>query len=69
MRLAKGLILQSILIEILAKLPGTLLVALVFAPTKPQLLTFAFLRIIYTTITRWLQWGIKKSLKRSPIAE
>jgi len=58
--LAKGLILQGILLEILAKLLGTLLVARVFALTKPQLLTFAFLRIIYTTITRWLQWAHEK---------
>jgi hypothetical protein len=55
--LAKGLILQGILTEILAKLLGTLLVARVFALTKPQLLTFAFLSFIYTTITRWLQWA------------
>jgi hypothetical protein len=58
--LAKGLILQGILTEILAKLLGTLLVARVFALTKPQLLTFAFLRTIYTTITRWLQWAHEK---------
>lgn len=55
--LAHGLILQGILMEVLAKLLGTLLVARVFALTKPQLLTFAFLRIIYTTITSWLQWA------------
>ncbi len=55
--LAKGLILQGILLEVLAKLLGTLLIARVFALTKPQLLTFTFLRITYTTITRWLQWA------------
>lgn len=55
--LAHGLILQGILMEVLAKLLGTLLVARVFTLTKPQLLTFAFLRIIYTTITSWLQWA------------
>lgn len=58
--LAKGLILQGILVEVLAKLLGTLLVARVFALTKPQLLTFAFLRITYTTITGWLQWAHAK---------
>ncbi|MGZ8183660.1 MAG: hypothetical protein ACXWT1_17040 [Methylobacter sp.] len=58
--LAHGMILQGILIEVLAKLLGTLLVARVFALTKPQLLTFAFLMIIYTTITRWLQWAHQK---------
>jgi hypothetical protein len=58
--LANGLILQGILMEVLAKLLGTLLVARVFALTKPQLLTFTFLRITYTTITRWLQWAHAK---------
>jgi len=58
--LAKGLILQGILMEVLAKLLATLLVARVFALTKPQLLTFTFLRITYTTITRWLQWAHAK---------
>jgi len=58
--LVNGLILQSILVEVLAKLLGTLLVARVFALTKPQLLTFAFLGIIYSTIIRWLHWAHKK---------
>ena len=58
--LAKGMVLQGILVEVLAKLLGTLLVARVFALTKPQLLTFTFLRITYTTITRWLQWAHAK---------
>lgn len=58
--LAKGLILQGVLMEALAKLLGTLLVTRVFALTKPQLLTFAFLNFVYTTITRWLQWAHQK---------
>ncbi|MDI1356969.1 MAG: hypothetical protein PSU84_01995 [Methylobacter sp.] len=58
--IANGLILQGILTEVLAKLLGTLLVARVFALTKPQLLTFVFLMIIYTTITRWLKWAHDK---------
>jgi len=58
--IAKGFILQGILTELLAKILGTLLVARVFALTKPQLLTFAFLNIIYTTIIRWLQWAHSK---------
>jgi len=58
--IANGLILQGILTEVLAKLLGTLLVARVFALTKPQLLTFAFLNIIYTTITHWLHWAHDK---------
>ncbi|MGZ5027188.1 MAG: hypothetical protein ACXWAT_07270 [Methylobacter sp.] len=55
--LAHGLILQGILLELLAKLLGTVLIARVFALTKPQLLTFTFLRVTYTTITGWLQWA------------
>ncbi len=55
--LAHGLILQGILLELLAKLLGTVLIARVFALTKPQLLTFTLLRVIYTTITGWLQWA------------
>ncbi len=58
--IAKGLILQGLLIEILAKLLGTLLVARVFALTKPQLLSFAFLKVIYTYITAWLKWAHDK---------
>lgn len=58
--IAKGMILQGILMEVLAKLLGTLLVARVFALTKPQLLTYAFLDTIYTTITRWLHWAHDK---------
>jgi hypothetical protein len=58
--IAKGLILQGILTEVLAKLVGTLLVARVFALTKAQLLTFAFLRVTYTTIIYWLQWAHQK---------
>ena len=58
--LVNGLILQSVLMEVLAKLIGTLLVARVFALTKPQLLTFSFLSIIYSTIIRWLHWAHEK---------
>ena len=58
--LANGLILQGILLEVLAKLLGTLLISRVFALTKPQLLTFALMSIIYTHITRWLQWAHQK---------
>jgi hypothetical protein len=58
--MAKGSILQGIMLEVLAKLLGTLLVARVFALTKPQLLTFAFLNTVYTTITRWLHWAHDK---------
>lgn len=63
--IAKGMILQGILTEVLAKLLGTLLVARVFALTKPQLLTFAFLNSIYTTITCWLHWAHEKVIETS----
>ncbi|MEQ1528128.1 MAG: hypothetical protein ABL925_02350 [Methylococcales bacterium] len=55
--LASGLILQGLLLELMAKLLGTLLIARVFALTKPQLLSFAFLNYIYTTISSWLHWA------------
>ncbi len=58
--LANGLLVQGIVLELLAKLLGTLLVARVFALTKPQLLTFALLNLIYSTITGWLQWAHRK---------
>ena len=58
--LANGLILQGIFLEIVAKLLGTLLVARVFALTKPQLLTFHFFALIYHTITGWLRWAHAK---------
>jgi len=64
-RFPKGLIVQGILMEVLAKLLGTLLVARVFALTKPQLLTFAFLLTVYTTITRWLNWAHLKVTETS----
>ncbi len=55
--LAHGLILQGILLEIVAKLLGTLLVARVFALTKPQLLTFKLMALVYSTISQWLHWA------------
>lgn len=58
--LANGLILQGILLEILAKLLGTLLVSRVFALTKSQLLTFKVLAVIYSAIMRWLTWAHQK---------
>lgn len=63
--IANGLILQGILTEVLAKLLGTLLVARVFTLTKPQLLSFAFLNIVYTTITHWLHWAHDKVTETS----
>ncbi len=58
--LAHGLIVQGLLLEVAAKLLGTLLVARVFALTKTQLLTFRFFNSLYTTITGWLRWAHQK---------
>ncbi len=55
--LANGLILQGVFLELLAKLLGTLLVSRVFALTKPQLLSYAVIKIVYTRITGWLHWA------------
>ena len=55
--LAHGLWLQAILIEVFAKLLGTLLVARVFALTKPQLLSFKAIAWTYGTIIGWLRWA------------
>lgn len=55
-----GMLLQGILLELFAKLLGTLLVARVFTLTKTQLLTFAILAVIYNTITAWLRWAHAK---------
>ncbi len=61
--IGNGLILQGILMEMVAKLLGTLLVARVFALTKQQLLTFDFLRLVYSTIIRWLHWAHEKIIE------
>ncbi len=58
--LAKGMILQGLLMEVFVKLLATLLVARVFALTKTQLLSFSFLRSIYLAITRCLKWAHDK---------
>lgn len=55
--LAHGLFLQAVLMEVFAKLLGTLLVARVFALTKPQLLSFKTFAKVYTAITGWLRWA------------
>jgi len=55
--LARGMLLQGLALEAVAKLLGTLLVARVFALTKPQLLTYGWIERIYTTILAWLHWA------------
>ncbi len=55
-----GQLLKALLLEILAKLLATLIIARVFALTKPQLLTFRYISLIYTTVTTWLNWAHEK---------
>ncbi|MCK9606145.1 MAG: hypothetical protein M0R33_06790 [Methylomonas sp.] len=58
--LVLGLILKALMLEILAKLLATVIVARVFALTKPQLLTFRYISLMYITITAWLNWAHQK---------
>lgn len=60
---AQGLILQALLLEIIAKLLGTLFIARFFTLTKKQLLTFKLIAIIYNTITSWLRWAHQKIIE------
>jgi hypothetical protein len=60
-----GMIWEGLLTELTAKLLGTLLVARVFALTKPQLLTFPAFAWIYTTIMRWLDWAHERIVETS----
>ncbi|MGZ4998667.1 MAG: hypothetical protein ACXV7F_00090 [Methylomonas sp.] len=55
-----GAILKGILWEAFAKLLGTLLVARVFALTKPQLLTFSMVALIYDSTMASLRWAHAK---------
>lgn len=61
--LAHGLILQGIALEIVAKLLGTLLVSRVFSLTKPQLLSFRLLALLYDTIMGWLHWAHRRIIE------
>lgn len=58
--LIHGLLIEGILLEIFAKLLGTLLIARVFTLIKPQLLTFKVIAAVYHTITGWLKWAHAK---------
>jgi hypothetical protein len=55
--LTHGAILEGILLEIAAKLLGTLLVARVFKLVRPALLTFVWFAKLYSTIVGLLQWA------------
>ena len=58
--LLHGLLIEGVLLEVCAKLLGTLLVARVFSLTKTQLLTFRVIAAIYNTISYWLRWAHEK---------
>lgn len=55
-----GLILQGIVLEIFAKLLGTLLIARVFSLTKNQLLTYSIISFVYHGVSGWLRWAHAK---------
>lgn len=55
--LTHGAIIQGIILEVVAKLLGTLLVARVFKLVRPALLTFAWFAKIYNSIVNLLHWA------------
>jgi hypothetical protein len=55
--LTHGGIAEGILIEITAKLLGTLLVARIFKLVRPALLTYVWFAKLYSTIIGLLQWA------------
>lgn len=55
--MASGKLIQGIILEIFAKLLGTVLIARVFALTRPQLMSFRWFNWLYSTISGWLKWA------------
>lgn len=55
--MANGAFWRGVLVEIGAKLFGTLIVARIFKLAKPQLLSFSAIAFLYRHITSWLQWA------------
>ena len=55
--IAKGFFMKGLLFQVIAKLFGTVLIARVFALTKPQLLTFGWFNTLYHFITKWIRWA------------
>ncbi|MDO9106200.1 MAG: hypothetical protein Q7U57_14710 [Methylovulum sp.] len=55
--LTHGAIVEGILLEIVAKLTGTLLIARIFKLVRPALLTFAWFARFYGAVMRLLQWA------------
>jgi hypothetical protein len=55
--LTHGGIIEGIILEVIAKLLGTLLVARVFRLVRPALLTYTWFAAIYHTIIGMLKWA------------
>ncbi|MGZ8160099.1 MAG: hypothetical protein ACXWT4_14975 [Methylobacter sp.] len=55
--LTHGRLVEGILLEIAAKLLGTLLIARIFRLVRPALLTFAWFAKLYQAIIGLLQWA------------
>ena len=66
MLFANGMILQGLLLEIIAKLFGTVFIARFFKLSKKQLLTFRVIAWVYYTVTYWLQWAHEKIQNTAP---
>ena len=58
--LVHGMVFQGVLLEVFAKLFGTLFISRVFSLTKRQLLTYKIINSTYTLISRWLAWAHRK---------
>ncbi len=63
--LVHGMVFQGILLEVIAKLFGTLFISRVFSLTKQQLLTYKIIKSTYTLISRWLGWAHRKVVETS----
>ncbi len=55
--IARGMFVKGLAYEAVAKLLGTVMIARVFALTKPQLLSFRWFSWLYHTVTGWLRWA------------
>jgi NADH:ubiquinone oxidoreductase subunit len=58
--LVHGMVFQGVLLEVFAKLFGTLFISRVFSLTKRQLITYKIINSTYTLISRWLAWAHRK---------
>jgi len=61
--IVQGMVFQGVLLEVFAKLFGTLFISRVFSLTKQQLLTYKIINFTYKTISCWLDWAHKKVIE------